>query len=74
MTEESKKINEMDRMTLDIFRSKESAARAQHESAILNTRYAILQLYMKYGLTENDAIKEDGTIVVNGAVDQTSVK
>ena len=62
------KIDDMDRLGLDLVRSKEAAARAAHEAAAVTSRYVILQLYMKYGLNEKDAIKEDGTIVKNGAV------
>lgn len=61
------KLSDMDRMALELVKSREQTARAQFEAAAINTRHAVLQIYMKYGLTEADAIKEDGTIVRGGA-------
>lgn len=65
--ENTEKLNDMDRMALELVKSREQTARAQFEAAVINTRHAILQIYMKYGLTEADAIKEDGTIIKGGA-------
>jgi uncharacterized small protein (DUF1192 family) len=40
-------------------------ALAEHTAAEANFKYSILQLYMKYGLTEADAIDDDGQIHKN---------
>ena len=68
------KISELDRMVLEVARSNKRATQARAEKALaenqtaeLSYRYAILQLYMKYGLTPADAISEDGSILVGGA-------
>jgi hypothetical protein len=45
-------------------------ALAQNETAELGYKYVVLQLYMKYGLTELDAINENGLVVRGGAVQQ----
>ena len=44
---------------------------AQHELAEMTYKYAILQLYMKYGLTANDSITESGEIIINGNLQGT---
>jgi hypothetical protein len=68
------KMQEMDRMQLELAKSKRQTALAQAEKALaqnetaeLNYKYVILQLYMKYGLNQNDAISENGDIVRGGA-------
>jgi hypothetical protein len=43
-------------------------ALAQNETAELGYKYVVLQLYMKYGLTEADAISEAGVVVRGGAI------
>jgi hypothetical protein len=43
---------------------------AQNEKAELSYKYVVLQLYMKYGLTDADAISETGDIIKNGALPQ----
>lgn len=63
-------LTEVDRISLELVKSREQTARSQYEAAALNTRAFILQIYLKYGLNENDLIKEDGTIVKDGAVTQ----
>jgi hypothetical protein len=66
----TEKLNELDHMSLELAKSREQTARAQYESAVLGTRTFVLQIYMKYGLTADDLIKEDGTIVRGGALTQ----
>jgi hypothetical protein len=39
----------------------------QNETSELAYKYVVLQLYMKYGLTEADAISEAGDILRGGA-------
>lgn len=63
------KMAELDRMSLELAKSKRLLATAEaktalahNENAELNYKYVILQLYMKYGLTEADAISETGEI------------
>jgi hypothetical protein len=69
------KLSEVDRLTLELAKSRKQialaeakAALANNENAELSYKYVVLQLYMKYGLTELDAINENGTIIKNGAV------
>ena len=42
-------------------------ALAQNETSELAYKYVVLQLYMKYGLTESDAISETGEVLRGGA-------
>jgi hypothetical protein len=70
----SEKMSDADRLVLELAKSrKETAlaeaktALAQNEKAELSYKYVVLQLYMKYGLTEADAITEGGDIVRGGA-------
>lgn len=46
------------------------SALAQNDNADLSYKYLVLQLYMKYGLTEKDAIAEDGKILRGSVVPQ----
>lgn len=71
MSEESKlaevaapqeKLGDMDRMALELAKSKEQTARSQYEAAILATRHLVLQIYLKLGLPSDAVINEDGTI------------
>lgn len=71
------KLAEVDRMALELAKSKRQTALAeaktalaQNENAELAYKYVVLQLYMKYGLTERDAISEAGEILKDGAVQQ----
>ena len=68
------KMAEVDRMALELAKSRRETALAeaktalaQNEKADLAYKYVVLQLYMKYGLTEADAITEAGDIVRGGA-------
>jgi hypothetical protein len=74
-TAPTEKMSDVDRMQLELARSKRQTALAeaktalaQNENAELNYKYVVLQLYMKYGLTQADAISENGDIVRGGAL------
>lgn len=71
------RLSDIDRMALELARQQRltaladaKAAIAQNEKAELAYKYVVLQLYMKYGLTDADAISETGEIVKNGALMQ----
>jgi hypothetical protein len=75
------RLADMDRMALELARQQRltaladaRAAIAQNEKAELSYKYVVLQLYMKYGLTDADAISETGEIVKNGALMQQQAK
>jgi len=75
------KLIDMDRMALELARQQRltaladaRAAIAQNEKAELAYKYVVLQLYMKYGLTDADAISENGEIIKNGALMQQQPK
>lgn len=68
------KLSETDRMTLELAKTNKQLALAQAEKALaqnetaeLAYKYVVLQLYMKYRLSEADAITESGDIIRNGA-------
>jgi hypothetical protein len=68
-------LMEADKLSLDLAKEQRKTALAEAKTAIANNekaelsfKYTVLQLYMKYGLTENDAISEQGEIIKNGAV------
>lgn len=69
------RLLDIDRMALELARQQRltaladaRAAMSQNEKAELAYKYVVLQLYMKYGLTDADAISETGEIVRNGAL------
>ena len=69
------RLQEVDRMTLELAKASRKVALAnaekalaQNETSELAYKYVVLQLYMKYGLTEADAITEAGEIIKGGAV------
>lgn len=71
------KLLDIDRMALELARQQRATALAeartalaQNEKAELAYKYVVLQLYMKYGLTDADAISETGDIVRGGALPQ----
>lgn len=71
------KISEQDRMALEVAKANKKTAIAQAEKAIaqnetaeLAYKYTVLQIYMKYGLTEADALTEGGDIIKNGALNK----
>lgn len=69
------KLMDIDRMALELARSRRQTALAeaktalaQSETAELAYKYVVLQLYMKYGLTDADAVSEAGDIIKGGAL------
>jgi len=69
------RLSDVDKLSLDLARAKRQTALeaaktalAQNQNAELEYKYLILQIYMKYGLTDADAISEAGDIVRGGAV------
>lgn len=68
------RIVEVDRMALELSKSKREVALAEAKTALANNekaelayRYVVLQIYMKYGMNERDALNESGEIVRGGA-------
>lgn len=71
------RLLEVDRMALELAKQRRQTALAeaktalaQNDNAELAYKYVVLQLYMKYGLTDRDAISETGEIIKDGAVPQ----
>ena len=71
----SEKLSEVDKLTLDLAKTKRQTALAEAKTALANNenaeltfKYLVLQLYMKYSLTSDDAISETGDIVRGGAI------
>lgn len=71
----AERIADTDRMALELAKANKRAALAQAEKALaqnetseLAYKYTVLQIYMKYGMNENDALGEDGTVMRGGAV------
>ena len=69
------KLSDVDRMALELAKQRRQTALAeaktalaQNENAELAYKYVVLQIYMKYGLSDADAISEAGDIVKNGAL------
>ena len=69
------KLSDVDRLQLDLAKSNRKTALAnaqkslaENDVAELNYKYLVLQIYMRYNLTENDAINENGDIIIGGAV------
>lgn len=59
---------EMAKMNKKLAISNAEKALAQNEVADLHYKYVVLQIYMKYGLNQNDSIDENGNIVRNGNI------
>jgi hypothetical protein len=75
------RLMDVDRMALELARQRRQTALAeaktalaQNDNAELAYKYVVLQLYMKYGLTDADAISEAGEIVKGGALPQNQQK
>lgn len=71
------KLEEADRLALELSKQKRLTALAQAERALianekaeLEYKYIVLQLYMKYKLDASDALNENGDIIRNGAKSQ----
>lgn len=69
------KMADVDRLSLDLAKANRKTALAEAQTALakndnaeLAYKYVILQIYMKYGLTEVDAITEAGEILRGGAL------
>ena len=67
------KLSDVDRMALEVAKLRKDVALAEAKTALANNekadisyKYVVLQLYMKYGLTEVDGIAESGEIIRNG--------
>ena len=75
------RLMDVDRMALELAKQRRQTALAeaktalaQNENAELAYKYVVLQLYMKYGLTDADAISEGGDIIKGGALPQAPQK
>jgi len=71
----TERLAEVDKLALELAKSRRETALAtaktalaQNDNAELSYKYVVLQLYMKYGLNERDAISEAGDIIRGGAV------
>src|SRR5574338_215856 len=71
----NERLHEVDRLALELAKAKRQTtlaeaktALANNENAELSYKYVVLQIYMKYGLTDKDAISEAGEILRGGAV------
>lgn len=71
------RLSDVDRLNLELAKSRRQTALAeaktalaQNETAEANYKMTIMQLYLKYGLTVNDALNENGEIIKNGALNQ----
>ena len=69
------KLMDIDKAALDLARERRKTALAEAKTALAHNdnaelayKYVILQLYMKYGLTDADAISETGDIIKGGAL------
>lgn len=67
-------LSDMDKMQLELAKSRRQTVLVQAEKALsdnqaaeLAFKYVVLQLYMKYHMTEADAINEQGEILRGGA-------
>jgi hypothetical protein len=70
----TEKLQDADRLTLELAKAKRQTALAEAKTALANNenaelsyKYVVLQLYMKYGLTSKDAISENGDVIRGGA-------
>jgi hypothetical protein len=71
LSEADKSSFELARMKQKLALAAAEKALAQNETAELNFKYLLLQLYVKYGLdTTVDALTEDGKIVRNALLNQ----
>lgn len=68
------KLADADRMVIELAKANKKLALAnaekalaQNETADINYKYMVLQLYMKYKLTPQDTIDESGNIIRGGA-------
>ena len=80
----NQKLADADKMALDLAKARKQTSAAEVEMAKaklevatankenleLSYRYLVLQIYYKYQLSVNDAVTEDGQIVIGGATQQ----
>ena len=73
------RLSDSDRMIVEVAKANKKLALvqaekalAQNETADVSYKYMVLQLYMKYGLTAQDAIDESGNIIRGGAKDKSN--
>jgi hypothetical protein len=71
---QTERLQEVDRMALELAKANRKTALAnaekalaQNETAELAYKYVVLQICMKYGLTDADLLNEDGSFVRGGA-------
>jgi hypothetical protein len=64
------RLSETDKLTLDLAKERRATALAEAKSAVskgetadLTYKYVVLQLYLKYHLSEQDALNENGDIL-----------
>jgi len=69
-TSSAPSIQETDRLALELAKMNKRLAAvnaekalAQNETADIHYKYVVLQVYMKYNLTPNDSIDDDGNIL-----------
>lgn len=74
------KLAETDRLQLDLAKARRQTALAEAKTALANNenaelsyKYIVLQLYMKYGLSQTDALSEAGDIIYGGATKTNEV-
>jgi len=74
-----KQISHEDVSLLELAKARKETAAAQAREAAarsevseISYRYLVLQVYLKYGLNQTDALSEDGTIIRGGAIQQTT--
>lgn len=79
--EQAKSISETDKLVLELLKMKKILAMsqvekavAQQETAEIALRHTVLQIYMKYGLSEVDIIDDSGNIIYGGALNQQENK
>ena len=74
VTEQNQKLSEQDRLVLEMAKLNKKLAIAnaekaisQNETADIHYKYVVLQVYMKYGLSNDDAIDDQYNIIKGGA-------
>lgn len=74
---EEVRISDLDRAALELAKKEISLALAnaklavaEQEKCSLAHKLVVMQIFMKYGLTPDDQITEDGVVVKNGKKDE----
>ncbi len=65
LSNEDKHHLDMARLRRQLVLSQAEKALAQNEAAEASFKYLVLQLYVKYGLTDTDALDDNGNIFRN---------